>query len=142
MEYILNTEFIVIIRVLFALALGLLIGMERQKIKTETRNYGAAGLRTLSLVCIGTALITSIGVMLYPEDPVRLAASVMSGIGFIGAGTIIAAEKKMMGLTNAAAVWATAAIGITVGIGMYITSVFATLITIIVLELRRFEKIE
>jgi putative Mg2+ transporter-C (MgtC) family protein len=135
-------EFTVIIRVLVALVLGMTIGVERQKRKTESKNHGGAGLRTNSLVCMGTALITAIGVVLFPADPVRLAASIMTGIGFVGAGAIIASEKKHMGLTNAAAIWAAAAIGIAAGIGFYITAVFATLITVIVLELRRFERLE
>lgn len=140
-EYLLNEQFTIIIRILISLVLGILIGIERQKRKTETKNYGAAGLRTLALVCVGAALITSIGTILFTEDP-RLAASIMTGIGFIGAGAIISSEKKVMGLTNAAAVWAVAAIGIAVGFGLYITAIFATLIAIIVLELRRFERLE
>ncbi|VVB78025.1 MgtC family protein [uncultured archaeon] len=138
----LENQFTIIIRILLSLLLGLLIGIERQKVKTKTNNHGAAGLRTHALVCVGTALITSIGVILFPADPIRLAASIMTGIGFIGAGTIIASEKKVMGLTNAAAVWAVAAIGIAAGIGLYIVAVFTTLITIIVLELRKFERLE
>lgn len=141
MEILLENQIVIIIRVLLSLALGLLIGIERQQRKPETKNYGAAGLRTLALVCVGTALITSIGDILFVSDP-RLAASIMAGIGFIGAGAIIASEKKVMGLTNAAAVWAVAAIGIAAGIGLYITAIFVTLIAIIVLELRRFEKLE
>lgn len=141
MEYLLNEQFTIIIRVFISLVLGILIGIERQKRKTETKNYGTAGLRTLALVCVGTALITSIGAIFLADDP-RLAASIMTGIGFIGAGTIIASEKKVMGLTNAAAVWAVAAIGIAVGFGLYLTAIFTTLIAIIILELRRFERLE
>ena len=142
MQILLTDQLTIIFRILLSLVFGLLIGMERQKVKTQTNNSGAAGLRTHALVCVGTALITSIGIVLFPNDPIRLAASIMAGIGFIGAGTIIASEKKVMGLTSAAAVWAVAAIGIATGVGLYIVGVFATLITIIVLELRRFERLE
>ena len=138
----LSIQLTIITRVLFALFLGILIGMERQKRKTEAKNRGAAGLRTYTLVCIGTSLVTSIGILLYPQDPVRLAASIMAGIGFIGAGAIISSEKKMMGLTNAAGVWAVASIGIAAGVGLYVVALAAALITILVLELRRFESIE
>jgi putative Mg2+ transporter-C (MgtC) family protein len=66
----------------------------------------------------------------------------MAGMGFIGAGAIMSSERKEMGLTNAAGVWAVAAIGISLGIGLYLASIFATLMTVVVLELRRFEKLE
>lgn len=141
-EITLMNEMTVVIRIVIALCLGLLIGIERQRRKTETNNKGAAGLRTYSLVCVGTALITAVGSVLFPQDPVRLAASIMAGIGFIGAGAVMSSEKREMGLTNAAGVWAVAAIGIALGIGFYFSSILATLITIIVLELRRFEKLE
>lgn len=142
MQFDLINQYSIIIRMLFALLMGLIIGIDRQKRKTETNNRGAAGLRTYSLVCIGTSLVTAIGIMLFPNDPSKLAASIMTGIGFIGAGTIMASEKREMGLTNAAAVWAVAAIGIACGAGLYLVGVFSTLITIIVLQLRRFESIE
>ena len=66
----------------------------------------------------------------------------MAGIGFIGAGAIISSEKKNMGLTNAAGVWAVASIGIAAGMGLYLVAFASTIITIFVLELRRFEKLE
>ena len=137
----LDYEFTMVIRVLVSLILGLIVGMERQKTKTLAKNFGAAGLRTLTLVCFGTTLITAIGALAFSNDP-RLAASIMSGIGFIGAGAIIASEKKNMGLTNAAAVWAVASIGIAIGMGLYIVATFGTLVTVIILELRKFEKLE
>ena len=141
MEVLIESQFTIGIRVLIALLLGLTVGFERQKIKTETNTHGSAGLRTHALVCIGTALITSIGVILFPGDPLRLAASIMTGIGFIGAGTIIALDGKVRGLTTASAIWAVAAIGIACGVGLYIVAVFVTLIAVIVLELRRFESV-
>jgi uncharacterized membrane protein YhiD involved in acid resistance len=65
-EINLNREMIIILRITIALCLGLLIGLERQRRKTETNNHGAAGLRTYSLVCVGTTLITSVGSVLFP----------------------------------------------------------------------------
>jgi putative Mg2+ transporter-C (MgtC) family protein len=141
MDITLQAQFTIIIRVLIALALGMLVGLQRQKRKTETHSHGGAGLRTLSLVCVGTALITSIGSVLFLDDP-RLAASIMTGIGFIGAGTIITSDKRVMGLTTAAAVWAVATIGMAVGIGLYLVSIFATLMVIILLELRKYETLD
>ena len=142
MENLLINQYTIILRVLFALFMGIFIGIDRQRRKTQTQNYGAAGLRTHALVCVGTALITAIGIILFPSEPTRLAASIMTGIGFIGAGTIMAADKKQLGLTNAATVWAAAAIGIACGVGLYLVALFATLVTLIILQLRRFESLE
>ncbi|MEI6731313.1 MAG: MgtC/SapB family protein [archaeon] len=142
MVYLIENEFTIIMRVLLSIFLGIVIGLERQKRKTETHNYGAAGLRTHMLVCMGTTMIVATGVVLFPNDPIRLAASIMAGIGFIGAGTIMSAEKKSLGLTNAASVWVAAAIGIAVGFGLYITSILGAMLALIILELRRFESLE
>jgi putative Mg2+ transporter-C (MgtC) family protein len=142
MQYLLEEQFIIIMRVIMALLLGILIGIDRQKRKTETNNHGAAGLRTHALVCVGTTLITAVGILIFPDDPIRLASSIMAGIGFIGAGTIMASEKKIMGLTNAASIWAIAAIGIACGAGLYLVASFGAMITLIVLQLRKFERLE
>lgn len=141
MVYPQMSEVTVIARILFALLLGMAIGLERQIRKTETNNHGAAGLRTNALVCMGSALITAVGTVVFGLD-IRLAASIMTGVGFIGAGTIMASDKKDMGLTNAAAVWASASVGIAVGVGLYFSATIATMITLIVLQLRKFEKFE
>jgi putative Mg2+ transporter-C (MgtC) family protein len=131
----------VLIRVLFAGVLGILLGLQRERRKTAEQHYGIAGMRTHTIVALGSALVTAIGSIALLNDP-RLAASILTGIGFIGAGTIIASQGKIKGLVNAATVWVAAAIGIAVGMGYYASALVTTLLTVIVLELRRFEKID
>ena len=101
-----------------ALALGGIIGMERG-IKNRP-----AGLRTYTLVCIGSCVVMLVNQYSYQAtgtgDPVRMGAQVVSGIGFLGAGTIIVtAHNRIKGLTTAAGLWASACVGLAVGIGLY-----------------------
>ena len=132
----------IIIRILFAFLLGLLLGIQREKRKTVEHNYGIAGMRTHTIVAIGAALVTAIGAIVNLTNPHFLAASILTGIGFIGAGTIIASNGKIRGLVNASTVWVAAAIGISCGFGYFVSAILTTLIVIIILELRRFEKID
>ena len=110
-------------RVLLALILGGLIGLERG------RHGRAAGLRTHILVCVGAAMAALVGVYsvanLNPNsDPLRVGAQVISGIGFLGVGTILVRDRtRVTGLTTAAGLWATASIGLAVGIGFYFAAV-------------------
>ena len=123
----------IVIRLLLALIFGALIGYERESI---TRS---AGIRTNSLVCIGAALIMLTSQYIYSElqiemDISRMGAQVVSGIGFIGAGTIISGKYKVVGLTTAAALWVCSGIGLSLGIGFY-EGAFATfLITLLTLK--------
>ncbi|MGE0808879.1 MAG: MgtC/SapB family protein [Burkholderiaceae bacterium] len=123
-------------RLLFAAILGSAIGLERERLSW------AAGLRTHMLVCVGSALIMIVSTygfddMLAHEhvalDPSRVAAQVVSGIGFLGAGAIIARGEVVRGLTTAASVWSVAAIGLAVGGGLYTPAVAATIIILIIL---------
>ena len=126
-----------ILRLFVASLLGGLIGLER-----EYREK-AAGLRTHFLVALGSALFMIVsaygfdGVLTDSHmrlDVSRIAAQVVSGIGFIGAGTIIFQKNAIHGLTTAAGVWVTAAIGLTCGAGMYVLALSATLLVLIGLE--------
>jgi len=137
-----QNELTIILRVIIAALLGLVIGWQRERKKVVQHEYGAAGLRTHAIVSVGAALITAAGILSFPADPVRVAASIMTGIGFIGAGTIIATQGKIKGLTTAASVWTAATVGIASGIGLFASSIAATLIIVLLLELSRFEKIE
>ena len=99
-----------------------------------------AGLRTNILICMGSALLTdvSIGIVMSPEggrlgDPGRLAAQIITGIGFLGAGTIMQARGTITGLTTAATIWVVAAIGITVGAGHYMEAAGAGVLVTLVL---------
>ncbi len=125
-----------ILRIILSLILGVVIGAERQL------NRHNAGLRTITLICIGSTIAMLLSIYLpqtYPDflngDPGRIAAQVVSGVGFLGAGAIIHGRSRgnVQGLTTAACIWQVAAIGLAVGAGFYAVSIFATLITLFVL---------
>jgi len=121
-----------VLRLLLAVAMGALIGFERQHARKP------AGLRTHVLVCIGAALFTIASIYGFGEgsDPARVAAGVVVGVGFLGAGTIIRTpEGILVGLTTASSIWAVAAIGLAAGAGLYILAPVATLIVLIMLRL-------
>lgn len=122
-----------------ASVLGFAIGLERE------HRRKAAGMRTFALVCLGAALFTIISVdgfrALAPEsayDPSRIAANIVVGIGFLGAGLIFLQGSKVQGLTTAAALWVTAAIGMAVGIQMYNIAFVVAFLTLCVMWLFRF----
>jgi len=117
-----------IVKLLLAFILGGIIGLEREQLGRP------AGLRTHVLVCVGAALV-QITVLDYyainanhTYDPFRMAAQVISGIGFLGAGTIIKEGVSVKGLTTAASLWAVACVGITVGSGLYIQAIAANFV--------------
>ena len=116
-------------RLALAAALGGIIGLER-----EYRGY-AAGVRTMALVCMGSALFSD-NTGLFGGDPSRVAAQVVSGIGFLGAGLILREGGSVRGITTAATIWTAAAVGMSVGAEVYIVAVFATLFAVVLLELR------
>lgn len=121
----------VIYRILLATFIGGIIGVERSK------HGRAAGLRTHILICVGSALISLLGIYVYEyleydTDPVRIAAQVVSGIGFLGAGSILIKNRDIVtGLTTAAGMWVTSAIGLCVGFGFYEGAIIGTIVTII-----------
>jgi putative Mg2+ transporter-C (MgtC) family protein len=122
-----------ILRLLLAAALGAGIGYQRE------RAGKAAGIRTHILVSSGAALFTLASIYGFggAVDISRVAAGVVVGIGFIGAGVILRGqrEKEVAGLTTAATIWITAAVGLAAGAGMYLVSVIATAIAVVVLLL-------
>lgn len=127
-----HTELDFTLRILTAAILAGLIGLERE------RSHRAAGLRTYILVSIGSALFTLVGCYSFPmigntRDTARVAAQIVTGIGFLGAGTIIRQGIVIRGLTTAAGLWAAAAIGMACGVGEYALSFATTLLVIIVL---------
>ncbi|TSC72359.1 MAG: putative Mg2+ transporter-C (MgtC) family protein [Parcubacteria group bacterium Gr01-1014_70] len=123
-----------------ATLLGLLIGLERE------HRRKAAGLRTYALVCLGAALFTILSVQGFRQfvtdehsiDPSRVASQIVVGIGFLGAGLIFQQGDRVQGLTTAAALWVTAAIGVAVGVGMFSIAIFTTIITLAIVWLFRF----
>lgn len=133
----------IFLRLLLSMLLGGLIGLER-----ESSNR-AAGLRTHILVCLGSTLIMMLSIYGFAEfanetnirmDPARLASAVITGIGFLGAGTILFTGKSITGLTTAASVWVVAALGLSVGAGFNFAAITAT--ALILLTLILFNKIE
>lgn len=127
-----SSDLEMVLRLLLAVGLGALVGLEREYAKK------AAGLRTHLLVCIGAALFTIASIYGFGEgsDAARVAAGVVAGIGFIGAGTIISMGGGLLaGLTTAASIWAVAAIGLAAGAGLYIPATVATVLIIIILKL-------
>jgi putative Mg2+ transporter-C (MgtC) family protein len=127
-----------LLRLLAAGLFGALIGFERKS------RFKEAGMRTHFVVAVGSALIMIVskygfGDVLSAEgiqlDPSRIAAQVVSGIGFLGAGTIIVQRQSVRGLTTAAGLWATAGIGLAIGAGMYVLSLGGTILVVVGLEL-------
>ena len=132
-----DINFDFVLRLFVAGTMGVLIGLEREYRAKE------AGYRTHFLVALGSALMMIVSQYGFDEvlkadfvrlDPSRVAAQVVSGIGFIGAGTIILQKQIVRGLTTAAGIWATSGIGLAIGAGMYEIGVAATLLVLIGLE--------
>ena len=124
----------VLLRPLVSVFLGGIIGLER-----GLKNR-AAGFRTYMLVCMGACIVMTTNQYIYQTfgvgDPVRMGAQVISGIGFLGAGTIIVTSKSQIkGLTTAAGLWASACIGLAVGIGFYEIALISCLLVVLVLTL-------
>lgn len=125
-----------IFRIILSAMLGALIGYERQF------KHKSAGLRTNILVCIGSCLIMILSQLLYENvegktnaDPARLAAQVVSGIGFLGAGAIIKEGVNVIGLTTAACIWVVSGVGLAVGAGYYFIAIFSAILVYAILEL-------
>jgi putative Mg2+ transporter-C (MgtC) family protein len=120
------------LRLIVSLVLGALIGLEREFHRQP------AGFRTHSLVSLGAALFAIISAYGYGNasiDPTRITAQIVSGIGFIGAGSILQSRGHVRGLTTAASLWAVAAIGTAAGTGLYILAVVGTLLILLILSL-------
>ncbi len=115
-----------LIGILVSLVLGFAIGYERKSRAKE------AGIRTHTIVCAGSALLMAVSMHIAGEDgdPGRIAAQVVSGIGFLGAGIIIYRQNEIHGLTTAAGVWATAGVGLAAGAEMYVVAIGATVLVI------------
>ena len=116
-----NPDQEMVIRIVIAAFLGAVIGYERARAKKP------AGIRTHLLVCMGAALFTVISIWGFVgnADPSRIAAGVVVGVGFLGAGTILRQERGVAGLTTAATIWAVAAVGVAMGAGLYVVGAVA-----------------
>ncbi len=132
------TDFQTVVRLLLSVVLGGLIGLERQFRRRE------AGLRTHILVCLGSCLIMLTSLYVFdiynnkvPLDPTRIAAGVITGIGFLGAGAIIREKERIRGLTTAASLWVVSGIGLAIGCGFYSGGLIAAGMVLIALFLFR-----
>lgn len=133
------------IRIVAALLLGALIGLERE---WEAK---PAGMRTFALVCEGAALFMIGGILLFDQvrdsggttgDPGRIGSTIVQGIGFLAAGVIITASGRVKGLTTAVSIWVTAAVGMLVGAGFFFPAVVGVVATLIMLTIfRRIERL-
>ncbi|MDH6343421.1 putative Mg2+ transporter-C (MgtC) family protein [Parabacteroides sp. PFB2-12] len=142
LESTIITPYTIIVRLIISFFLGGLIGVERQMRRRD------AGMRTFTLICLGStaAMLISIWIpQTYPDflngDPGRIAAQVLTGIGFLGAGAIIQNRGGIQGLTTAACIWVVAVVGLAVGAGMYLAAGVTTLATLFVLlSMEKLEK--
>lgn len=140
MVFIDGYEFKIIERVAIAFIIGVIIGFDRE------RSGKAAGIRTQMLVSVGSALMASISVFLGPKygiftaDPARLMAQIITGVGFLGAGVILKnGNNKVVGVTTAATIWTTAALGIAVGAGFFIPAIFVTFLVLLLNPIAYFQ---
>jgi putative Mg2+ transporter-C (MgtC) family protein len=128
----LATQLDLALRLTAGLVLGAIIGFERELSRQP------AGFRTHSLVSLGAALFTVVSAFGFSGDlvdPTRIAAQIVSGIGFIGAGTILQFRGHIRGLTTAASLWSVAAIGTAAGAGLYVVAVVGTVLILVILSI-------
>ncbi len=120
-----------VIRLMIAAVAGAITGYERERAEKP------AGLRTMALVCVGAALFTvcSIYGFLPGVDTSRVASSIVAGVGFLGAGSIIRGELGVQGLTTAATIWVVASVGLAIGAGLYLAGLVTLGLVLIILRL-------
>jgi putative Mg2+ transporter-C (MgtC) family protein len=128
----LETQIDLALRLTAGLVLGAIIGFERELHRQP------AGFRTHSLVALGAALFTVVSAFGFSGslvDPTRIAAQIVSGIGFIGAGTILQYRGHIRGLTTAASLWSVAAVGTAAGAGLYVVAIVGTVLILVILSI-------
>jgi putative Mg2+ transporter-C (MgtC) family protein len=118
-----------LIGIIFVFACGFLIGYERGT------HGGPAGVRTHILVCFGSMLFTVLSIYVDPNSTSRIASNIITGVGFIGAGIIMQHRGSVIGLTTAATLWLSSAVGMAIGFGFYLIAVVATLLAFLILKL-------
>lgn len=131
-DEIVNFDYIILVRIVIAALLGGVIGFER------SISGHSAGLRTHILLCMGAATVMALSEILVkkyncPNEILRMGAQVISGVGFLGAGSIILDGNRVQGMTTAAGVWSTACLGLVVGSGEYVLAIAATAIMLLAL---------
>jgi len=125
-------QFTITLQLLAAALLSMIIGMDRE------RNQKSAGLRTHMLTGVGACLFTTLSYQAFPEgDPTRIASNIVTGIGFLGAGTIVRRGDEAGDLTTAASIWTTAAVGMAVGTNAWFIAITSTLLIWVILAIIR-----
>jgi putative Mg2+ transporter-C (MgtC) family protein len=131
----LELELELVAKVILGFIFSGIVGLEREV------SLKPAGLRTHILVGLGSTLLTILSLNAFPgSDPSRVAASIIVGIGFLGAGTIIKTKEKVVGLTTAASLWIVASIGVATGAEYYLLAAVTTILAFLVLKLDIFER--
>lgn len=128
-----QTDLEMFFRIIFACFLGALIGWERER----HRNIISAGIRTYGAISMGACTFGIVGIYFADSEPSRVAAQVVSGIGFLGGGIIFRQGDYVTGLTTAATLWATAAVGLAVSSGLYFTSMLTAILIFLLLYMPR-----
>ena len=136
-------EWTLVFKIVIAFIVGIIIGYDRE------RSGKAAGIRTQMLICVGSALIAGISVHLGDKfvpvaggarpDPARLLAQIVTGIGFVGAGVILKSNQRVTGITTAATLWVTAAIGIAIGSEFYLAAAVTTIFVLLLEPIARLQ---
>ena len=133
---------IILLRLFLAFVAGAIMGLERERYFKDVMHQKGAGFRTYSLVCFGSCLFGLASIYGFSSegvnnDPGRVAAQVVTGMGFLGAGAIIKFNGEVKGLTTAAGMWVASAIGLLFSAGLYIPAIVAALFTYVVLDFHR-----
>lgn len=121
------TQIYPVYKILLAVFLGAIMGWQREV------TGKSAGLRTYALVCSGAALFSHLSVTAFEGDTTRVAAQIVTGIGFLGAGIIMHKKNAVVGLTTAAGLWVCAAVGMAVGLGFYLLATIIAFLILIIL---------
>ncbi len=133
---------IILLRLVLAFVAGAIMGLEREWYSRDVHRQKAAGFRTYSLVCFGSCLFGLASIYGFSttgvnNDPGRVAAQVVTGMGFLGAGAILKFNGEVKGLTTAAGMWVASAIGLMFSAGMYIAAIVAALLAYLTLDFHR-----
>nr|WP_236871192.1 MgtC/SapB family protein [Brevibacillus laterosporus] len=133
---------IILLRLILAFCAGAIMGIERERYAKKSQRQKVAGFRTYSLVCFGSCLFGLASIYGFQsgganEDPGRVAAQVVTGMGFLGAGAIMKFNGRVEGLTTAAGMWVASAIGLLFSAGMYVTAIVASFFAYLALDFHR-----
>jgi len=128
------SEIDILVRIIAATLFGLAVGTARRQ------HPHPAGLRTFAFICLGSALYTIASITIIGTDPGRVAAQVVTGVGFLGAGAIWKGKGVSTGLTTAAGIWATAALGLLVGLGQWVAAIASLAIILALFHFKKFTR--